>query len=170
MKIFKCIITGDELFSDAKKVVEENGFYKVEGKNVSRSNAIDDSLLGANASQEEATETTEDSAVSGIDIVIDFRYGTTGFGKKKDYQLYMKSYIKALKEKISPADSAAFDAEILAAFKASVEWFKDLDFYTTESMDPDGIIPLCRWVVPEGEVNDRPYFYYYKLGVKEEKV
>ena len=45
----------------------------------------------------------------------------------------MKSYIKALKEKVSPADSAAFDAEILAAFKAAVEWFKDLDFYTSES-------------------------------------
>ena len=30
--ICRLFSTGDELFSDAKKVVEENGFYKVEGK------------------------------------------------------------------------------------------------------------------------------------------
>jgi len=170
MKIYKCAVTGDELFSDAKKITEENGFYKVMGKNVTRKGGIDESLIGANASQEEAGETAQDSDVCGVDMVIDFRYTNTGFGKKKDYQVYMKGYIKSLKEKVNPADTAAFDAEILGAFKAAVEMFKDLEFYTSESMDPDGLVILCRWEVPEGETDDKPFFYYYKQGVKEEKV
>lgn len=170
MKIYKCVVTGDELFSDAKKITCEDGFYRVQGKNTTRSTGIDESLLGANPSAEEAQEGTDDAGISGIDVVIDNRYQPTGFGKKKDYQLYMKGYIKALKEKVQPEDTAAFDAEILKAFKLAAEWFKDLDFYSTESMDPDGMIVLCKWEVPEGETDDVPTFYYYARGVVEEKV
>jgi len=171
MKIFKCAVTGDELFTDAKKVTVEGGFYKVEGRQTSRSNKIDDSVFGGNASAEEPNEAgAEDSDVQGIDLVLDHHYQSTGFGKKKDYQAYMKTYIKALKEKLNPADTAAFDAEILAAFKQAAEWFKDLDFYCSESMDPDGIIVLCKWETPEGKTDEVPIFYYYKCGTKEEKV
>jgi len=171
MKIYKCIVTGDELFSDAKKVTEEDGFYKVVGKHTSRSNKFDDALIGANASAEEPQEdAAEDSVESGIDIVIDMRYVESGFGKKKDYQIYMKDYIKKLKEIVNPSDVAAFDAEILASFKKAAEWFKDLQFFATEQMDPQGIMPLLKWETPEGEKDEVPVFYYYKCGVKEEKV
>lgn len=170
MKIYKCAVTGDELFTDAKKIVEVDGFYKIEGKNVSRACGIDDKLIGGNASAEEAAEGTDDAAVQGIDLVIDNRYNDSGFGKKKEYQLYMKDYIKALKDKKKPEDVAAFDAEILKSFKVAAEWFKDLDFYTTESMDPEGIMPFVKWEVPEGKTDDTPFFYYYKIGVVEEKV
>jgi len=171
MKIYKCIVSGDELFTDAKKVTEEDGFYKVVGKHTSRSNTFDDALIGANASAEEPQEDgAEDTTESGIDIVLNSRYTQTHFGSKKEYQIYMKDYIKKLKEIINPGDVAAFDAGILAAFKKAAGWFKDLDFYSTESMDPHGIIPICKWEVPEGETNDVPVFHYYKVGVKEEKV
>ena len=64
-------------------------------QNTSRSNAFDDSLIGANASAEEAAEGTDDQATSGIDIILDNRYNNTGFGSKKEYQAYFKGYAKA---------------------------------------------------------------------------
>jgi len=171
-----CKTSGDELFTDAKKIEEVDGFYRVVGKNVSRSGGIDESLLGANASAEEAAEGNDDSAVSGIDLVLDNNYNTTAFGTKKEYLVYMKDYMKALMEKLgivakSGSDEEKnFQKEIIVPFGKAKEWFKDLDFYTTKSMQDEGIIILCRWEVPEGETNDIPVFYYYKQGVISEKV
>jgi len=170
MIIYKCLVTGDELFTDAKKIVEDDFFYKVEGKNTSRSNAFDDSLIGANASAEEAAEGTDDGATSGIDIIMDNRYNNTGFGSKKEYQAYFKGYAKALLEKAAPADVKAFQTNLMEAFKTASGWFKDLDFYTTESMDENGLIILNKWEVPEGETDDKCFFYYFKAGVRQEKV
>jgi len=75
-----------------------------------------------------------------------------------------------LKAIINPSDVAAFDNEILVAFKKAIRWYNDLQFYATEHMDPEGIMPLLKWETPEGEKDEVPYFYYYKVGVKEEKV
>jgi len=170
MKIYKCIISGDELFTDAKKIKQDENFYIVEGKNVSRSTGIDESKLGANASAEGGGEDegVDDGANTGIDLVIDNYYNETGFGKKKEYMVYMKGYIADLQEKLKPADEAQFKAQITSAFKQATGMFDDLTFYQTQSME--GMIPLCKWEVPEGETDDKPYFYYYKLGVIEEKV
>ena len=54
---------------------------------------IDDSLIGGNASAEGACEdegTEDPSTTSGIDVVLDNRLRETGFGKKKDFQVYSK--------------------------------------------------------------------------------
>jgi len=170
MIIYKCKISGDELFTDAKKIKQDENFYIVEGKNVTRSGGIDESKLGANASAEgaDADEGAEDSAQQGIDLVIDNYYQETAFGKKKEYMVYMKGYIADLQEKLKPDNEAEFKASITAAFKQAVAMFDDLTFYQTQSME--GMIPLCKWEVPEGETDDKPYFYYYKLGVQSEKV
>lgn len=170
MKVYSCKISGDELFTDAKKIKEDENFYIVEGNNVSRSSGIDESKIGANASAEGdgGDEGVDDGATTGIDLVIDNYYTETGFGKKKEYMVYMKTYIAELQEKLAPADEAEFKASITSAFKQAVAMFDDLTFYQTPSME--GMIPLCKWEVPEGQTDDKPYFYYYKLGVKEEKV
>lgn len=176
MRVYKCKTSGDELFTDAKKIEEVDGFYRVVGKNISRKGGIDESLLGANASQEEASEGTEDGTVSGIDVVLDGRYGSTQFGSKKEYLGYMKDYMKALQEKLGIVpksgsdEEKAFQKDIIAPFTKAKEWFKELDFYTTESLSDEGIIILCRWEVPEGQTDDIPVFYYYKVGVVDEKV
>jgi len=174
MRIFKCRVSGDELFTDAKKVEEFNGFYKVMGKNVTRSGGIDDALIGGNASQEEAAEGTEDGAASGIDLVLDQNYQTTAFGKKKDYLVYMKDYLKELMKVLEiVADSdeeKQFKADIKIPFSQAQEWFKDLDFYTGSSMNPEGMVILTHWEAPPEGGDDVPFFYYYKAGVIDEKV
>lgn len=55
---------------------------------------IDDSLLGANASAEEASEGCEVSSVSGVDIILNHKLQETSFDKK-GYQTYIKGYFKA---------------------------------------------------------------------------
>ena len=61
MKLFKDIITDEELCSDAFKIDETTSeyFYIITGKNVKETSDIDESMIGGNKSQEEEDEGTE---------------------------------------------------------------------------------------------------------------
>lgn len=61
---------------------------------ITRKEGIDGSLISANASAEEATESSEDPTVSGVDIVINHKLQLTNFDKK-GYLTHMKDYVKA---------------------------------------------------------------------------
>jgi hypothetical protein len=67
--------------------------YEVYGKTVQRKLG-DVQLDGANPSQEEADEGTEDAVESGVDIVLNSRLVETGFADKKQYTVYLKDYMK----------------------------------------------------------------------------
>jgi len=173
MKLFKCLISGDELFTDTYRYTMENGFYKIRGKNVTRSNKIDDALLGANASAEEANEEAEDGATTGIDVVIDNRLEEFGqFPDKKEYKKYFADYVKQLKtivqEKYPDRDIKEWMTNMQAAFTHACSFIKDCDCYIGGSRE--GTVVLCRWEVAEGETDDSPYFYFYKDALVEEKL
>ena len=58
------VISGDELFSDSYKMqLIDDLIYEVEGKNISVSGDIDESLIGGN----KATEPTEGEEDAGVD-------------------------------------------------------------------------------------------------------
>lgn len=61
---------------------------------VSRTENIDDCLLGANASAEVQDEGCESSTVSGVDIVLNHKLQETSF-TKDSYKGYIKDYMKA---------------------------------------------------------------------------
>jgi len=169
MIIYKCLISGDELFTDAFKIERDGHFYKLTGKMTTRTDKVDDSVIGGNASQEEAVEANADSSQSGIDIVLNQRLVETGFGSKKEYQAYFKDFLKklepALKEKFPDKDMEQWKKNMTEAFKWVVSEFKEWQFYTGESMVDGGSICLCKWV-GEPEV---PEFYIYADSVIEEK-
>ncbi|XP_073329400.1 translationally-controlled tumor protein homolog [Pagrus major] len=169
MIIYKCIITQDEMFSDTFKVklTEDGMFYEVEGRRVTRTDKIDDSLLGANASAEEASEGCEDNCVSGIDIILNHKLQETSFDKK-GYTAYMKTYMKAVKaylEEHEPDRVAGFVAAAPGALKTVLGQIKDLQFYTGESMNPDGMVGLLNY----REDGVTPYMLFYKDGLAVEK-
>jgi len=174
MKIYKCLISGDELFTDAFPITKRDGFYVVKGKHVTRKDGIDEKLLGANPSAEEQAEQSEDSATTGINVVLDGRLTETSFGTKKEYTAYFKTYVKGLLEKIKETqperDVTQFQSSIQAAFKNACGMFKDLQFFLGESMDNDAAIALLKWETPDGETDESPFFYFYEDSVKEEKV
>lgn len=172
MKVYKCILTGDELFTDAMKVTEENGFYKIVGKTISLSNEIDESLLGANASAEEAAEGTADSVTKGIDVVVLNRLeAQCPFGDKKTYGKHFKDFVISLKEHIKEQDPdrdmKEWQKSIQAAFVHACTFIKDADCFVGTS--GYGLVVLCNWETPEGSNDDQPVFYFYKDAIVEEK-
>merc|ERR1712168_1712699 len=102
---------------------------------------------GANASAEEADEGTDANSTSGVDIVLNHRLTETGFGAKKDFTTYLKDYMKRVVKLLSN--------------------FKELQFYTGESMDPDAMICMLEYKEVNGE--ERPVLMFFKHGLEEEK-
>lgn len=61
---------------------------------VSRTEDIDDALIGGNASAEAADEGCDSTTVSGVDIVLNHKLQETSF-TKDTYKAYIKDYMKA---------------------------------------------------------------------------
>ncbi|KAJ2847018.1 mitochondrial dynamin GTPase Msp1 [Coemansia brasiliensis] len=157
----------DELISDAfdpKQI--GNIAYEADAKMITVGAVEVDT--GANASAEEATEELEDGAEQVNNIVYSFRLQPTSFDKKS-YMTYIKGYMKAVKAKLqenNPERVPGFEKEAAEFVKNIVKNFKDYEFYTSESMDPDGMVVLLNY----REDGVTPYFTFFKDGLVEEKV
>ncbi|CAF4432141.1 unnamed protein product, partial [Adineta steineri] len=69
MKLFLDIFTGDELCSDSYPIkLVDDVYYEVEGKNISQSNDIDDSLIGGNKAPEGREAASEEGGVSSSTV------------------------------------------------------------------------------------------------------
>merc|ERR1711878_183087 len=173
MKIYKDVFSGDELFSDTypMKLVDDC-LYEVYGKHISRTEG-DIQLEGSNASAEGADgdEGGDASTVSGVDLVLNHRLTETGFGSKKDYMVYlkddMKKAVKYLEENDRASEVDTFKNNINKVMKELLGKFKDLQFFTGESMDADAMILIMDYKDYEGE--ERPVLMAFKHGLSEEK-
>lgn len=209
MLIFKDVITGDELLSDAyplkpcnadaiEKLATVNEGDALEEQKKSdlaflrlsdeeRQKLEDDSILyfveaafitegpvqvdtGANASAEEAEEGVEDATNRVINVVNNGRLQSTSFDKKS-FTVYIKGYLKAIKAHLqekgkSPEYIKNFETKAGAFFKYVSGSFKDWDFYTGESMNPDGMVILSNYK-SDGTT---PYFVFWKDGLIKEKI
>uniref|UniRef100_A0A3B4AM72 Translationally-controlled tumor protein homolog n=1 Tax=Periophthalmus magnuspinnatus TaxID=409849 RepID=A0A3B4AM72_9GOBI len=178
MIIYKCLITGDEMFSDIYEItVTEDGlFYEVQGKCISRKvGCIDDSLIGANASAEEVAEGTEEATESGVDIVLNHSLQQTPPYKKDEFMKYLKAYMKALKTKIeatSPESVTQFQEDAQKAGKKMLNMmlyaqYIELvfQFFTGASMNPEGTLAFLDYR-PDGMT---PFLTVFKSGLEIEK-
>ncbi|KAL6707442.1 hypothetical protein ACN47E_004012 [Coniothyrium glycines] len=169
MIIYKDMLTGDEIISDSYDLKEIDGVvYEADCKKINIGGETFDT--GANASAEEAGEDADDQVETKIDVVYSFRLNETGFDKK-GYLTYLKGYMKAVKEglKAKGADEAAikdFETKAGAYAKKIIGNFKDYEFYTGESMNPDGMIVLLNY----REDGVTPYVTVWKHGLDEMKV
>ncbi|KAG7239897.1 hypothetical protein INR49_028297 [Caranx melampygus] len=153
MIIYKCVISGDEMFSDIYKI-KETDFM------ISRTEGIDDALIGGNASAEEACEGNEDSTVSGVDIETPF--------DKKSYTAYIKEYMKTIKTKLQDANPdrvADFTAGMPGEIKKILGNIKNYQFFTGESMNPEGMVGLLDY----REDGVTPFMIFFKDGLEIEK-
>jgi len=172
MRIYKDIFTGDEIFSDTYKIkLVDEVMYEVTGKLVQRK-AGEVVLDGANASAEgaDADEGGEVGIECGVDIVLNHRLVETAFGDKKAYTLYLKDYMKKVVDKLTtsaPDQVDVFKTNINKVMKEILGRFNDLQFFTGESMDCDGIIALMEYREIEGE--SVPILMCFKHGLEEEK-
>merc|ERR1711893_256626 len=128
-------------------------------------------LEGSNASAEEADEGTDTSTQSGVDIVLNHRLVETGFGSKKDYTVYLKDYmkkvVKYLEDNGRSGEVDSFKTNINKVMKDLLGKFKDLQFFTGESMDAEAMILMLDYKEIDGE--EKPCLLAFKHGLEEEK-
>ncbi|KAK1826576.1 Mss4-like protein [Podospora conica] len=169
MIIFKDAITDDEIISDSYDMKEVDGIaYEVDCQMITEGAVSVD--IGANASAEEAEEALEDQAVKVNNVVNSFRLQSTSFDKKS-YLTYLKGYMKSVKKYLqesgkSEAEVKDFETKAQGFAKKIIGSFKDYEFYTGESMNPDGMVVLLNY----REDGTTPYVTVWKHGLKEMKV
>ncbi|XP_076659320.1 translationally controlled tumor protein [Halictus rubicundus] len=171
MRIYKDIFTGDEMFSDTYKMkLIDDVMYEVYGKTVTRKSG-EIEIAGFNPSAEEADEGTDVAVESGVDVVLNHRLQETyAFNDKKSYTLYLKDYMKKLVAKLeekAPDQVDVFKTNTNKVMKDVLSRFKDLQFFTGESMDIDGLVALMEYRDIDGE--SVPVLMFFKHGLEEEK-
>lgn len=171
MKIYKDIITGDEMFADTYKMkLVDEVVYEVFGRVVTRCEG-EIRLEGSNPSAEEADEGTDTNAETGVDIVLNHRLiESFAFGDKKSFTLYLKDYMKKVLAKLeekAPDQIDVFKTNMNKVMKEYLARFKDLQFFTGESMDCDGMVAMCEYRDIDGV--STPVFMFFKHGLEEEK-
>jgi len=167
MLLYEDILTGDEIFSDAFPLKEVDDIvYEIDcAMMIVKEGNVD---IGANPSAEEAEEALADGAVQVNNVVHSFRLQSTTFDKKA-YLAYLKGYMKAVKTKLAetnPERVEAFEKGAAAYAKKIVANFKNFEFYTGESMNPDGLVLLLNY----REDGVTPYFTIWKDGLKSQKL
>ncbi|KAJ2988111.1 Translationally-controlled tumor protein [Globomyces sp. JEL0801] len=164
MKIFRDVISGDEMFSDAFDIIDVDDIA-YEMIIVKQGADVD---IGANASAEEAAEEMEDGDVQVNNLVYSMGLTETSFDKKS-YMGYIKGYMKAIKKHLAetnPDRVAEFEAKAPAFVKKVLGNYKDYEFYVGESMNPEGAVALLNY----REDGITPYMTFFKDGLKAEKV
>ncbi|KAG2176223.1 hypothetical protein INT43_005457 [Umbelopsis isabellina] len=168
MLLYRDIISKDELFSDAYplKLVDDIA-YEVDCKMITVSEGDVD--IGANPSAEDGGADDVDSSVQTVNnVVYSFRLTETSFDKKS-YMTYIKGYMKAVKSKLAETNADRvpdFEKKAATLVKKIITNFKDYEFYTGESMDPDGMVALLNY----REDGVTPFFTFFKDGLAEEKL
>ncbi|CAE7171731.1 unnamed protein product [Rhizoctonia solani] len=166
MLLYEDILTGDEIVSDAFPVKEVEGIvYEIDCQLVTVKEGVDVDI-GANPSAEEADEGLDDGDTKQVNNVVhSFRLQQTSFDKKS-YLTYLKGYMKAVKEKLPEERRPEFEKGAAAYAKKIIANFKDFEFYTGGSMNPDGLVLLLNY----REDGITPYFTIWKDGVKQVKL
>jgi len=165
MKLYTDILTEDEMFTDAFPIKEiDDTVFEVDCQ-VITVKAGADVDIGANPSAEEGGEDLEDGATTVNNVVHSFRLQSTVFDKKS-YLTYLKGYMKEVKKKLPEERVPIFEKNASAFAKKIVANFKDFEFYTGSSMNPDGMIALLNYRAD----GITPYFTFWKDGLKEVKL
>ncbi|KAL5273481.1 TPT1 family protein [Megaselia abdita] len=172
MKIFKDIITGDEMFSDTYKMkLIDDVIYEVYGKLITRTQG-DIQIEGFNPSAEDGDEGTDSATETGVDVVLNNRLQECfAFHDKKSFTLYLKDYMKKLIGKLevsAPDQVDVFKTNMNKQMKEILGRFKELQFFTGESMDCDGMVAMCEYRDIDGQ--SVPVLMFFKHGLEEEKL
>merc|ERR1712243_360611 len=171
MIIFKDIISGDEMFSDAFDIDDsymDGAFYKIKCKKVSKGGTqLDGAAFGFNASE----EAVDDEAVEQVwDVVDSHQLQSTIPFDKKMFNGYVKTYAKAvlaaLEEKGLTDKAAEFKKSAGAAVKYMKSIITDCDIFMGESGNVDGSMAYLNF--EENGID--AYMLFLKGAIFEEKV
>jgi len=176
MIIFRDVISGDEMFSDAFDFdpnYKDGAFYKVKVKKVVKGGTqLDGAAFGFNASEEAPDdEAVDDSGVEQVwDVVDSHQLVDTIPYDKKGFQGYSRTYAKAvlvaLEEKGLTDQAAEFKAKAIPAVKWLKSCIGDFDLFCGESQNFEGSLGYLNF--EENGVD--AYMLFFKQALFEEKV
>jgi len=176
MIIFRDVISGDEMFSDAfdfDPTYKDGAFYKVKVKKVMKGGTqLDGAAFGFNASEEAPDdEAVDDSGVEQVwDVVDSHQLVDTIPYDKKGFQGYSRTYAKAvlvaLEEKGLTDQAAEFKAKAIPAVKWLKSCIGDFDLFCGESQNFEGSLGYLNF--EENGVD--AYMLFFKQALFEEKV
>ncbi len=178
MIIFKDKNSDTEMFTDANKfTLVDDVVYEVEGKIITVRDDMSSVNIGANESQEEASEALEEGLTRGVNVVIysqleelkDFAKFTV-----EQYMKYMKAYMKTLALPEDAEEKAALQKKLSGYLNRTFgkKW-KNLEkfdqFYGKNAGNDPDKLPMVV-LLNYREEDDTPYLIYFKHGLIEEKV
>lgn len=161
MLVYKDVFTGDEMIGDSYDLkLVDDVVYEADCAMIEV--GVGEVNIGGNASAEEADEGTDDQAEKVNNVVYSFKLSPTSFDKKS-YMTYIKGYMKKVKthlQETAPDRIPIFEKGIAAFVKKVLSNFNDYEFYTGESMNPDGMVALLNY----REDGTTPYFSFSKCS------
>jgi hypothetical protein len=182
MKVYKCILSGDVLVSDAFKqqpIVWNDetleGVFMVKSKLVAKGGA-DIDIGAGNAFGGGAEDEGPDDSVETVNNLVDadtgFNYLLLSYSKaelKADLKEWMKALRKKLKAKGTDPEilKTKFVPQATAFSNFLVKNFDNLEIYMPTSNQP---VPEASLVIGyyEGE-DSTPSFVFFEMGLEEEK-
>jgi len=152
MIIYKDIVYDVELFGETNRPKVEEGdetdCWCFDTKQIQqKSGDVDPSLLGANASAEEAAEETEESVTNGFDFELAHRLEKHTFNDGKHFVSWFKGYCKKVMKKVSADQEEAVKKSAMQFVKKFKGKFDNLDFYSGPSIEEDGDIVQGNMVI-----------------------
>lgn len=176
MRIYKDIITGDEMFTDSNPIeLVDDCIYEVKCAHVTRREG-EIVLAGSNPSAEDdgGDGGADEHVESGLDLVLNQKLQTTSFNKS-DYKAYLKSYGKSLAAKWKEMEMTddqieECKAKFMTAIKKVLPKLDDVEFFVGESFNPDGMVALLEYRNKPDGSGEEPIMIFYKQGLEDEKV
>ena len=164
MKVFKCLLTGDEMFSDSYPHTEafDGSVWEVKAKYITKKNeqfaiAADDEL-------------DEDAGGETVVNIVDAFHLNEIELSKKDFMATIKLFLKTVSDRLE-ADGkgdrvADFKKGATAAVKLIVGQYKEFQIFTGESFSTEGSLAFA---YQKEQTDEGPTFLFFKDFLKEEK-
>jgi len=180
MIVYRDIISGDEMLSDAYKLVpvidsegnEVPGLMMCESQLVSSGDGDIDVGCGnafGGASEEDAAGGAPTGATMVNNIIHGFNYTETQIGSASDFKAWIKEYMNAVRAALKAKgkekeEIQAFMATATPIAKFFLKNFSGLQFYLGPSFNSETMVFS---LYPEGATT--PNFYYIMAGYTAEK-
>ncbi|MYS13585.1 translationally-controlled tumor protein [Streptomyces sp. SID4982] len=163
MKVYKDIVGGDELLSDAFAIKEDGPWYVVEGKYVTRAAGAGGIDIGGDSEVHHAEE-ADPSDVTVLNVADAHGLVPTEYSAET-YAGQVKRYLKKVSEAVPADERAAWGQEISRRIKAVLADFDSYRFFTGQSMHQEAMVVLMK----TGEDGQTPFLYYIRHGLKAEE-
>ena len=180
MKIFKDVLTGDEMLSDTFQMTSEydDAILKVPSKNRPKDDLGDVDVGCGNAfggGEEEQQQAPPEGVEMVLDVVANSQLKQVNMSKK-EFMAYIKDYFKKLiayMEENGKKDRVeGFKKGAQAFIKFIIPHFDDIELYTGANGENDegeivGGVCISYW---EDDTAKGPMFYFFQDGLKAEAV